>query len=499
MSAGSGDRAYWLGFGVLTLLALGPMWTVHLLPSADLPQHAAQVALIRDVYSGAPWAGQFAIDWWTPYVLGHALAYALSWLVTPWVAVKLVLTLAVVGLPLAMRSLLRRSGGLQDWSYLGFALAFGFSWTWGFLNFALAIPVGLWWLAAVWDHVQAPDRRTGVAVAGWAVATSLAHGLVFALLWGVAVLWLTVQPGTSIQRVRRLLPLLLPLLVVAPWLARTAGHGLSAKPDAWTWTLGRVTELPDLLVGFPVIVEPERRAWDLGLRPESLVGLLVMLVPLLARPRWQVVQRRWVPLLVVGVAYLTAPQETADVFLLWPRLAVFLLPLALLLLQPTRASWLARLAPAVLTATWLLWLTVRAQAFEQEARGVDAVLTQAQPGKKLLALVVAQHSEVVAGLPYLGQGALYGAEHGGWHDFSFASMPHFVAHYRPEHVPAADGNLAWDPRRFDVRVHGDYDYFLVRSRKDRGPQYFAQTDRPVRLLANAGWWWLYERAASQRP
>ena len=488
------DRRFWLLSAGLALLALLPVWSVHLLPAADLPQHAAQVALIHDLYAGTAPGAHFALDWWTPYVLGHALAFALSWLVSPWVAVKLVLTCGLLAFPWSLHALLRRTGGLREWAWLGFVLAYGFAWTWGFLNFVLALPIALWWLAAVWDHVIQPTSATARRVALWALLTSLAHGLVFALLWGVALLWLVVQPGTWRARLGRLVPLCLPLLFVVPWLLRTAGHGLSDKPDAWTWTLARVTDLPDLLLGFPVIVAADRAPWALLTRAETVPGLLVLAVPFLARPVWATDHRRWLPLAVLTLAYLGAPQETADVFLLWPRLAVFLVPALLVVLVPTQPTRIARLAPAVLTASWLLFLTVRGQAFDAEARGLDAVLSQTQPHKKLLALVVAQHSDVAPGIPYVSQGAMYGAEHGGLHDFSFASLPHFVAHYAPGHVPAADANLAWDPRRFDVRMHGDYDYFLVRSRKDRGPQLFAAAPAPIAPVAHAGLWWLYARA-----
>ena len=489
------DRGFRWAFGGLTLLALAAIWTVHHLAVTDLPQHAAQVALIRRVLTAGPESALFELNWLTPYLLGHALALALTPLLSPWLAVKVVLSLAVVAFPLALLWLLRQSGGLPQWSLLGFPLAFGFGYGWGLLNYLLAAPIGLCWLAAALRHQREPTRRHAVHAALWAIATCLGHVLVFGCML-LLISAITLAAGGGWRALgKRLAAHWLPLPFFLPVLLWNRLHGVSPQPTAWALSWQRLAELPDVLLGFPVVLEPSRPPFDLLARPETLTGLFVLLAPWAVRPRLQWQRGLWLPLPLMLAAYLLAPEDAADVWILWPRLGLFIVPCLCLWLRPPLApSRVGRWAPGLIAAAWLLVLLARAHAFDREAAGIAPVIARAEPNKRLLSLIFAQRSEVVRGMPYVNFGALYAAERDGFADFSFANLPHFVAHYRPEHVPAADHALAWDPRRFDPRLHQPYDYFLVRSRRDRGHDLLAGVQPPVQLMAHSGLWWLYGRA-----
>ena len=53
---------------------------------------------------------------------------------------------------------------------------------------------------------------------------------------------------------------------------------------------------------------------------------------------------------------------------------------------------------------------------------------------------------------------------------------------------------------FDWQRHKGwlYDYFIVRSTEDVSRYVFRTADRPVRLAARSGVWWLYEPDAGPR-
>ena len=76
-----------------SLLATIPVWIPALPPMTDLPQHAAQVALLRAIQSADfPFTSLFQINWFTPYWFGHLLIYALVPLAGMVGALKLVIT-----------------------------------------------------------------------------------------------------------------------------------------------------------------------------------------------------------------------------------------------------------------------------------------------------------------------------------------------------------------------------------------------------------------------
>src|SRR3954451_16068160 len=64
-------------------------WLAPHPPMIDLPQHAAQVTLLRDMLLGqSPWADYFHINVFTPYIIGYGLALPLSFIMPIAAAMK---------------------------------------------------------------------------------------------------------------------------------------------------------------------------------------------------------------------------------------------------------------------------------------------------------------------------------------------------------------------------------------------------------------------------
>src|SRR5689334_1021209 len=65
-------------FWVVLVLSAAPLWFGQYLPAVDLAQHAAQVAALKQVLAGNEmFTSLFEINWFTPYLLGYLLLYAL--------------------------------------------------------------------------------------------------------------------------------------------------------------------------------------------------------------------------------------------------------------------------------------------------------------------------------------------------------------------------------------------------------------------------------------
>ena len=110
----------WL-FILAALWGAAIFWLAPHPPMIDLPQHAAQVALLRDLLQGtSPWTAFFRINWITPYLVGYGLALPLSLLMPVAAALKLLLSLAYLAF-VFMCVRLRRYFGADarlDWLFL---------------------------------------------------------------------------------------------------------------------------------------------------------------------------------------------------------------------------------------------------------------------------------------------------------------------------------------------------------------------------------------------
>src|SRR5271165_5332872 len=117
------------------ILATIPVWVAIYPPMVDLPQHAAQIALLRNLRDPAfGFADLFWVTWFTPYLLGYLAIYALTPLLGIVSAAKLVISLALIGIPVSTALLMRETGADLYWALLTIPPIYGFSYTWGFVN-----------------------------------------------------------------------------------------------------------------------------------------------------------------------------------------------------------------------------------------------------------------------------------------------------------------------------------------------------------------------------
>jgi hypothetical protein len=89
--AGIERVAFWL----TVLLAGATFWIAPRPPMADLPQHAGQIALWRDLLQGTSnWQSLVQVNYFTPYLMGSGLALLLSFVMPVAAALKLLLALS---------------------------------------------------------------------------------------------------------------------------------------------------------------------------------------------------------------------------------------------------------------------------------------------------------------------------------------------------------------------------------------------------------------------
>ena len=233
--------------------ALLPLWSVKYPPMVDLPQHAAVVFLLQHFFDPAYGFHEiFELDLFSPYLFGHALGRLFAAAMPVPAAMKAVVSLALVALPAAMLHLFRRAGSDVWGALLGFPLAYGFAFYWGFTNYLLAVPVGLAFVAAGLGYARAPSRTHGLALALFAFVLYFCHALAFALCVPIVGLWvLSLADGGRKQALLRLWPLVPAAVVIGVWvLWLRLTDPNAAVPLVWSeapWE--RLLLLPKMLVG----------------------------------------------------------------------------------------------------------------------------------------------------------------------------------------------------------------------------------------------------------
>ena len=494
---------------VAAVAVFWPLTAAKYPPITDLPFHAANTSAFRHWYAADfHFRDQFELTpLAVPYVSSYVLG-AIFMLVLPvTAAIKLATGTMLLLLPAGLATL---AWGMRKSPLLG-VLGIPFAWChlvhWGFINFVAAI--GLFAMAAglALRTLDAPSRRTRIALAAVLVVLFFTHTFRFpfavAAVIGAAAVTYPVH--------RRVRPILLPLvpslvLFTAFWFLRPAA--LTGSVGPLTVEGARSSEIvPALVNGFADPAEmraAERHFWMVvGVAALSLV-LWVMKMR-----EWTRDERRFallaslVPIgsgLVFLYLFFTLPMDIGGWWYVYPReatAAAFILMAAAPDLPDgiwARASAVGALA---ITSLGVSGVVARNYAaFDATTRDFDAVIAELPRAPKLCYLVFDHGGSTRTTTPYIHLPAWVQAERGGWLSFHFANLGASPIAYRTDPgatiPPPVPTRWEWTPERFDVRRHGAFfDWFLVR--RDRDPKRLFAADPTIVPAAHDGTWWLYRR------
>jgi hypothetical protein len=487
------------------ILSASPLLFSHYPPMVDLPQHAAQVATLRQLDSPDFAFGHlFLVHWWVPYRGG----YSLLWLLSQWMpivlAVKVLLSAVIVAIPLTASRLRAFFGGDPSWDWLMLPIAYGLAFQWGFLNFFVAVPFVLAFLLCFFKYVAKPSPLAALGVALFALLLLYMHVLAAAFACGLALLYGLFDKAGSRQKLLLTMPLFSPLLPTLLWFLGALGTSEQAR-DSVNWALGwyRPLEVLASSVGLPMdyTLGSYNSAGDKAFGPAAWIfSLLVVALPFFQGARLTK-DRRLLALFVAYVIWMMfGPDRILGNSFTYQRFAIFGLPLFLLILVPSTsekkpaARWssiLVYLLPVVLIAS----NCVRFSRFDDESQAYRTIASNMAPGKRVLMLVFETIGASVKSPVYVHFPAWYQAESGGLIDYSFAQN-HSLLYYREGAASPIGRGFEWSPASFDWQRHQGwlFDYFVVRSSLQPSISALA-SDAGCRvvLIARAEKWWLYER------
>ena len=156
-----------------------------------------------------------------------------------------------------------------------------------------------------------------------------------------------------------------------------------------------------------------------------------------------------------------------------------------------RWHWVGMLAVVL----WASVNTMRFAAFNVETRDFDKIVATMEPGKRAASMVVINRSRHFEYPVYLHFPSWYQAERRGIVDYNFGMFYGTMVRYNADKQPHYGTDLAWSPGVFqwDVNNGASYDYFIVHANLDVSAPIFKEHRSSVKLAAQEGWWWLYER------
>jgi hypothetical protein len=482
-------------FIVAVTLSIVPLWIGPYLPLVDLPQHAAQVTALRDLWSGnQDLAAIFQINWFTPYLLGYLLLYALSAVLPITVAATLVVASSVAAVPFLTGRLLRAVGADEGLKWLAIPCSFGFAFYWGFFNFLVAVPLALLFLIQTVRFVANPTKTRAATVACFSLLLFFCHVIVLGFASLVALAYVAGAHYRDRKTLAlRALPYAAPIPIIAVWLVITynAEAAVQGGPIIFGSFLYRLTLL---------LAQPAGRE-DLfsGLGTVLLVGGAVFLLPWATGANFSRDPKRWLPFYVGLLVFLLSPHYVLGTAYFYQRLGVFLVPLWLMAWDAPRSRRRLEWVAMSIVTYWILASSARFTAFARETESFDNVLAAMEPGRRIAGMVV-DNGTPLFGLPvYLHFPAWYQATSGGVADFNFAEFHPQMVRYRAGAGPRISETGAWYPAAFEWdRNGGDrYDYFIVKSSFDASDAIFKDRRSSAELVTQSGWWWLYRNVGAK--
>lgn len=473
----------------LLLLALFVLWWPRWPPLGDLPQHAAQVTWLLRLGSDDPGhlADLFRLNYATPYLLGYVLAWIFAQFLGVTAALKLVLTLYVVGLVAGVEALLAQVQARREWALLAIPVALGLPYQWGLFNFLVGLPL---LLAAVLFSIRFIKRPTGLGGMGIALVLAVlvpVHALIGLVAGAIGGVMALTHPNPLSRRALVAIPFTAPLPAVVAWATATASaEPMTHLPTVWDNILLRPGLLPMFLLS------------AVGSVPAVIAGLIILVLPFLLGARPSTHLWRWAPLALLIVLLAITPSRVFGTVLIWERLTPLAFVFWLFALEPRRSvlrgAWVTP-AFVLVPALWLMGQAAAVVAWEYESTDLLDVMADIPPDQRVLSLAFDREGAAPQ-IAYVHQSSWYVTEKGGLVELSFAQYFPQMVRYAPGTAPQFPPGFDFKPAVFDYNaMDGErWEWFIVRSLEDRADQIFAGAPTQHTLIRQEGAWRLYRRA-----
>ncbi|MEY4581773.1 MAG: hypothetical protein RL701_6476 [Pseudomonadota bacterium] len=475
---------------VLCTLAIAPFWVGEYMPMVDLPQHAAQLAIDASWHDlSSIYHKVYHVNWHTNQLFAYSFVRLFEHVVPLVPAIKLVLTLSVLELALAVYWLVRSLGGNTWWSLLALPLGYSFSLYWGFFNYVVALPFGIGLIVLSTRYALAPSWRKALVILVWTNVLFFAHALILAYAGLVSAALIAARAKRFKAKLVGGLALATVLPTVFVWwhVIQSNEASTTATEVVTDWGFFRLRAFFNMQIGNACDDN-----WD------AFLGIVLLSLPFAIGARFSRELWRYIPFALTWTLFMVLPFSALEVAFIFERFAVFALPSLLFALEPKPAPPAGRALAVSLVAAQLVSVGLRFKDFDEEAQPLNVVLKAAEPNRRVLYLPTENTSHVTWGGPYAHFGCWYQVKRGGLIDFSFAEYFPMWYRYNPDEDPPLPADFDEYAHKFRWREHNGprYDYFLVRG--PLGPEWLTGTTVELVPIAKAAEWtlWSWRDAAT---
>lgn len=524
-----------LCFLILLPFYWAPLFVTTILPGLDLPFHLALADMLSKAGSpDSPYApyydGGVRV---APYAAHYILLIALGKVMNLLLAHKVIVAAYVAGLPLATASLLSGCGRSRIPALLAFPLAYNLTLHYGFISFALSLPVLMLLLGQMVKHLLSHGRRrvfwTWLWTAASAVTLFLCHLQNFLYGVGAALVFAIFAPVTWRRRLVAASTVLPALAAQTYWhfVGTPSAPGSSLKTSldhAWAVVkrrrlndLGRKTWLDDFWERIEVIPAHAMRAFDDQVNVTACKEVLILIGAYLVAGvlAWMILPKRrdgrpWmraapgisVAFLGALTAYLVLPHHLSELELMtfFPRFAVLVVLMGIVLIPAGLSRvrgvfrWLLPIPALVICILYGRELISHYRDFGKETADFVTVMNKTPAGGKAVGAIYNRHSRtmriesVLVGLVDFYVAMRPAPE--SMAPLAYCGMRHMPCTRKPAGTELPD---PWNPHNiFPLKTVPAFDYFFVRS-PPRGADPFGPYRGSMELLAQSGTWSVYHK------
>lgn len=515
-----------VAWGIITF------WIPNHLPLTDLPQHAGQITLLKDMLlSQSKWDELFQINFLTPYLTSYLLATLLSFIFSVSTAFKILLSIGYVAFiytSIQLRKHFKIDSRL-DWLFI--LPFFGFAYQYGFLSFVLSVPIGLWFILLADRYSQSQSKINGIKLTAVGLLLLESHGLMFLFAVGLGGLILL----SRAKNLKSLVLGILPYLVILSAFATIfiVNIHINSKLGLTDYTLEANQNNSNLIA---YLIKTLR---ELPLRISQaffyvVAGSKISIYPLIHVPAllimfifpWLIGLRvnfnnKTALLFITALVllFIFTPVYIFGTYFVYQRFSILIIISYALLFSSTNRNDISTqsnisfklispqkiVLPLLIFCCWtvLAFNTMCAWKFSKESADIDNIISSLEPGQKALAIIYDPISKANNNsLAYAAYPQWYQAEKHGLVYDNFAKFAPMPVRFRQGKMYAIyDGA---DMTTFSWKKHRGYNYryFFVRNSENN------QSDKPnkdlfkgapcePKILASKGRWTVYEQLPCQ--
>lgn len=428
------------------------------LPMVDLPQHAAQVATLNDLLKNQSiFGGLVETNFKTPYLVGY-----FSWLVIHQffdilVSSKILISFIFLIFVYAFDQLRKTLDASDLVRWIAIPSFFGFCYEWGFVTFLLAISIGLLFFTSNIKWVTEQKKYQGIYVALLGSFLFFSHILSFVFFCLLSFVYIV----SNLKFARDLLKfiptyflfflLLIFYFIQGDSLSGHYGYGADVKFHSF------FEKIKNLLI-YP---------WS-SYKPQYILSLFLIILPFLVGYKISKDIRRFIPLAVFFVIWMSLPHFLYNTFFIYERYSILFFGFYYLIFDINHDFKYHNIG-FFITFIFIFNLLVddyKSIVFAKKETQDFELIIEKLPAEKRILGAIFEPTGASVGIPftYLHFSSWYQAQKHGWSDFNFAWFHPQIIRYTPNTVPEIKPGFEWIPHQIQqLKSCQNYDLILVRA------------------------------------